>query len=109
MFVRKKYELTNEIITLEDGVVLHRIRALRSFGDVTKGDLGGWIEKEDNLSHNGKAWVYGNAKVYGNARVYDDGRVAGNACVYNNAKVYNNACVYNNAKAYGNAWVYDDA
>lgn len=50
----KKYELTNETITLKNGVVLHRIRALKSFGVVvTKGDLGGWIEKEDNLSHNG--------------------------------------------------------
>lgn len=105
----KKYELTNESITLEDGVVLHRIKALKSFGDITKGDLGGWIEKEDNLSHNGKAWVYGNAKVYGNARVYDDGRVAGNAKVYGNAWVCDNAWVHDMAWVYDNAIVYDDA
>ena len=105
----KKYELMDETITLKNGVVLHRIRALKSFANVTKGDLGGWIEKEDNLSHNDNAWVCGNAKVYGNAIVYDDARVYGNACVYDNARVYGNACVYDNAKVYGNAIVYNDA
>lgn len=64
----KKYELTEE--TKEyNGVMLHRIKAIKSFGDVKAGDLGGWIEKEENLSHEENAWVYGDAKVYGNARV----------------------------------------
>ena len=48
----KKYKLTKRTKLL-DGHILHRIQALKNFGDVKKGDLGGWIEKEGNLSHNG--------------------------------------------------------
>lgn len=66
--MNKKYELTDE--TQEwNGRTLHRIRALADFGDVKAGELGGWIEKEENLSHNGNAWVYGDAWVCGDAQV----------------------------------------
>ena len=43
----KKYELTSETKVI-NGVKLHRIKALISFGDVKNGDLGGWIESEQN-------------------------------------------------------------
>ena len=69
--MEKKYKLTEE--TKEwCGRTLHRIEALKDFGDVKAGDKGGWIEKEENLSHQGDAWVYGNAQVSGNAKVYDN-------------------------------------
>ena len=83
----KKYELTNETKTLAGGTVLHRIRALRDiprFG-VKAGELGGFVEEENNLSQDGIAWVYDNAEASGNAKVY------GNAEVYGNAKVYGDA------------------
>ena len=48
---------------------LHRIRAVAEFGLVKIGDLGGWIEKEENLSHEGKAWVWGNAEVFSASHV----------------------------------------
>ena len=98
----KKFELTtNTKIFL--GRKLFQIKALVSFGNVEAGELGGYIEKEENLSHNGNAWVYGNAKVCGDAWVY------GNAEVYGDAKVYGNAEVYGDAKVCGDAWVYGDA
>lgn len=78
----KKYELTEETFTVF-GKTLYRIRAVRDFGSVKTGEFGGYIEKEENLSHFGDAWVYGNAKVYG------DARVSGNALVYGNAEVFN--------------------
>lgn len=65
----KKFELTSETIVNALGVTLFRIKAtvdIDRFG-VKKGDLGGFIEKEDNLS--GNAWVYDNARVSGDARV----------------------------------------
>ena len=65
----KKYEMTNESIEFI-GVKLFRIRALQDFRDVKAGDLGGYIEKEDNLSQYDYCWVYGNARVYGDAEVY---------------------------------------
>ena len=75
----KKFELTAEFVTNVFGKKLFRIKALVAFGNVEKGELGGFIEKEDNLSHDGDAWVYGNARVYGNAQVSGNARVSGNA------------------------------
>ena len=87
----KKYEFTGETKTvplLFGDVTLHRIQAITSFANVVAGELGGWIEKEENLSHKGGAWVCGNACVYGNARVCGDACVYGNACVCGNAEVF---------------------
>jgi hypothetical protein len=111
----KKFELTAEFVTNVFGKKLFRIKALVAFGNVEKGELGGFIEKEDNLSHDGDAWVYGNAqvsgdaRVYGNAQVFGNARVSGNAQVFGNARVSGNARVYGNAQVYGNAWVYGNA
>lgn len=58
---------------------LFRIKALISFGNVRVGDVGGYIEKEENLSQSGNAWVSGNAEVFGNARVSGDAEVSSNA------------------------------
>ena len=104
----KKYELTAEFIE-KWGKKLFRIKALISFGSVEAGELGGYVEKEDNLAQDGDAWVYGNAEVYGNARVCDDAWVYGNARVYDDAWVYGDARVYGNAEVYGDARVYGNA
>ena len=104
----KKYELTAEFIE-QWGKKLFRIKALISFGSVEAGELGGYVEKEDNLAQDGDAWVCDDAWVYGNARVCDDARVYGNARVCGNARVYGDAEVYGNAWVYGNARVYGDA
>ena len=87
----KKFELTAEFVTNVFGKKLFRIKALVAFGYVEKGELGGFIEKEDNLSHSGNAWVYGDACVSGNARVSDNAQVYGNALVSGDAQVYGNA------------------
>ena len=77
-----KYELTDETKNF-CGITLHRIRALRDIpsAGVKSGDLGGWIEKESNLSKYGGAWVYGGALVYGGAWVCGDAEVCGDAKV----------------------------
>lgn len=93
----KKYELNDDTITLMNGRKLYRIRALKDFSDVEKGDFGGYVEKEENLSHGDDCWVYGNARVFGDARVFD------NARAYNNARVCGNAEVCGNARVCGNA------
>ena len=104
----KKYELTSETKVFL-GKTLYRIKALVQFGNVNAGDLGGWIEKEENLSQSGNARVYGDARVYGNAWVYGDARVSGNAWVYGDARVSGNAEVSGNARVSGDARVYGDA
>ena len=116
----KKYILTKETKELF-GVTLYRIEAARDFSGVKKGDKGGWIEGEKNLSHegdavvSGNAWVSGDAVVSGDARVYGNAWVSGNALVCGDAKVCGNALVCGDAKVsdyakvYGNALVCGDA
>ena len=110
----KKFELTSEFVTFL-GKKLFRIKALISFGNVEEGELGGYVEKEENLSNNGDAWVCGDAWVSGDARVCGNAWVCGNARVYGNAEVSGDAWVCGNARVYGdarvcgNARVYGDA
>lgn len=63
----KKFELTTEFVTSIFGKKLFRIKALVAFGNVEKGELGGFVEKEENLSQKGNAKVSGNAVVSGDA------------------------------------------
>ncbi|MCI6384021.1 MAG: hypothetical protein MR845_03455 [Subdoligranulum variabile] len=93
----KKFELTAEFVTNVFGKKLFRVKALVAFGNVEKGELGGFIEKEDNLSHAGNAWVSDDACVIDNACVSDDALVSGNALVRGNARVSGNAWVSDNA------------
>ena len=107
--MNKKFELLLDDTITIFGIRLFRIKALISFGSVEEGEIGGYVEKEDNLSSSGNAWVSGDARVYGNARVSGDAEVYGNARVYGDARVSGNAEVYGNAWVYGNARVYGDA
>ena len=90
--MNKKYELTDETIN-HYGVVLHRIKALRSFSDVEAGDLGGYIQSEDNLSHEGDCWIFDNAIVRDEAKVFDNAIICRNAIIRGNANIYNKAIV----------------
>jgi hypothetical protein len=103
-----KYKLT-DVTKTHFGVKLFQIEALVSFGLVKKGDKGGWIEKEENLSKERNAWVSGDALVFGNALVSGDAWVFGNAEVSGDAWVFGNAEVSGNALVSGNAWVYGNA
>ena len=93
----EKYEFTGEELKV-GGRVLRRIRAVRAFGGVQAGEVGGWIEKEGNLSHEGMCWVYDSAWVYGSAGVYGSARVSGEARVYGSARVYDSAWVSGEAR-----------
>ena len=76
-----KYEFTGET-KIVYGRTLRRIKAIVAIGEtVDPGEIGGWIENENNLSVSGDAWVYDDAMVYGNAKVYGDAEVYGDASV----------------------------
>ena len=102
----KKYELIPSDI---EG--LFRIKALKDFNNVKKGDIGGYIQSENNLSQLDECWIYDdavvrdNAKVYGDAKVYDEVIVMGNAEVCDNVQIYDNAFVLDNAQVCDNAVV----
>ena len=102
--MEKKYKTK-----LDPKTGLLRIIALRRFSDVRKGEEGGLIEKEENLSQEGDCWVYRDAEVFGEAEVYDDACIAGNARVYDNAKVFGKARVWEYSCVGGEAEVFGDA
>ena len=89
--INSKYEILEDDTVWLGTLKAHRIRALRDFGDVKEGDLGGYVESYMNLSHFGTAWIYpfasawnqarvmGNAKVKGTSRLSDFAHVGGDA------------------------------
>ena len=93
----KHFKLRKDLSIEINGRKLFRIEATENLSkhNVKKGDLGGYVEKESNLS--GEAWVSGEAEVSGEARV------SGNAFVYGDKiektndliNITSNTCSYN--------------
>jgi len=121
-----KYKLSD--ITKEwEGHTLYRIRAVRDFGFVRAGTLGGWVESEINLSQEGNCWIYNDAIVCDKARVKDDAyvfqsgivkdearvedwsQVWGHAVVGDIAVLRGNSQINNNVRLYDSAIMTDDA
>ena len=101
-----KYELVkDDFIIVEDDIKLYRIKALKSFSHIERGQLGGYIESEYNLSQQGNCWVYGNAMVYDDATVRDNSSVHDNAIVKNNADVGGNVRIGDKARIFDNAYI----
>lgn len=106
-----KYKMTDNTLVV-DGRVLHQIVALKDFGMIKKGDLGGWIEDYSNLSQEGRVWIADNACVYASARVIqnafvcNNARIAGTALVAGDAFIGGNAYVCEETCVCGNAYVY---
>ncbi|MCF0115529.1 MAG: hypothetical protein HUJ56_09260, partial [Erysipelotrichaceae bacterium] len=115
IFMKKKFELVQDQSIVWRGRTLYRIRALRTIGVVKKGDLGGYVEKEDNLSHEGLSWIYKDAKVYedalvcDSAEVFDNAEVFGEATINEFSRVYHSAKVYDKVRMLDHSFVYDNA
>ena len=121
----KKYELVPDQQIILAGTTLYRIQALKDFGNVKAGSLGGFVASERNLSQRGDCWVadgaqvydeavvsddaqiYGRGRVYGHGRVGDRGQVLGNGQVFENGWVFKNGLVFDNAMVFGAAQVRD--
>ena len=82
---------------------LRRIVACKNFGSVRVGDVGGYVEFKDNLSHDGSCWIGDDAEVSGNAVVYED------AQVYEKARVWGAVHIYGQARVHGNCLVSGDS
>lgn len=108
----KKYEIINEERRYTgSGHYANRIRALRDIPryHVKKGDLGGFIWQEGNLSHDGDCWVGNEAVVDDNARVEGDALVRDKANVRYLAVVSGKAEVSGFSKISGKAHILDNA
>lgn len=100
-----KYEIlsdeVHEVITQgEPSRKVYRIRASRDFGTIKAGELGGFIESEANLDHDGYCWVSDDAVVCGSSRVRDNAWVGGDAIV-RNGYINHDGKVLDNAEVYG--------
>ena len=108
----KKYEITN-IRYDHFGEILYRIRALRDFGDVKAGQLGGYIQAERNLAHEGNCWIY-NALVYHDAVVKGNAKAKGgwiwNRAVLRQEAIADDGCFIScDAECFGQATIKDTA
>lgn len=128
---RRKIEETGrlyELLTSPENTIevhgrkLHRIRALCNVrADVSAGDIGGYIEKYDNLlcSDDSRCWVYGNAKVFSGAVVQDratvhdkaivcaSSKISGSARISGHALVHKSVYITDNVEVYGGIIRYD--
>ena len=84
----QKYKLIEE-----PGTHLKRIVALRNFEYIFRGQRGGLIEGEHNLSHKGNCWVDYNGKVYGQAHVKQDAVVSNYVEVCGRARIEDNSYI----------------
>ena len=91
----KNWKIRKDLSIEVCGHKLFRIECTQDFKEIKAGNLGGYIEKDENLDDD--AWVCGSARVYGSARVCGS------------ARVYDDACVCGSARVYGSARVCDDA
>ncbi len=114
--MEKKFELVKEDSIVVEGRTLYRIRALKNVVEaddgtyaVKKGTLGGYVQKEENLSHEGNCWVFDKAKVFDDARALDDSFITDESMVFGNAVVKDKAITCNQSKVYGFAIVKDSS
>ena len=95
--MNKKYELVENDTKIYALRKLYRIKSLISFSCngylIIEGDLGGYIEKEDNLSQDGNCWIFSDSVVFDNARINDNAIIKGHSVVQDNAKVFGNALI----------------
>lgn len=101
----KKYELVPDRQIIVAGTALYRIRALKDFGNVKAGDLGGFVRSEDNLSQLGNCWVGDEAQAYDQAVISDDAQILGRGRVYGHGRVSDRGLVLGNAQVFENGWV----
>ena len=100
-----KYELVN----YDPRFNLYRIRALKDFSDVSKGDLGGWVSNEHNLSQEGDCWIYGYGVVSNTSIVTGDSTlhyaiVSGDSAIHDSTirnSTIRNSAVRNSAVTQG--------
>jgi UDP-3-O-[3-hydroxymyristoyl] glucosamine N-acyltransferase len=107
----KKYEVLKDRWDIADGDTLYRIRALRDFGTVKAGDLGGLVSGEHNLSQVGDCWIHDpaiacdNSVVKDDALLFDKSRLRGFAVVHGKAQIRGDAEISGVAMVGGSAVV----
>ena len=101
--MEKKYEITDETHPVYQKC--RRIRALIDIPEigVKAGDLGGFVESEENLSQTGNCWIFDSAIAMDNAWVMDNSQMYGDSQIWDNAKMHGDSQIWDNAKMHGDS------
>lgn len=119
-----KYCLTSESKNMY-GIRMFRIQAKKTFEchgiAVFAGELGGWVESENNLSQDGSCWIFDNATAYeqsvvsgnammtGNSQAYGHSSVSENSVLTDRSKIFERASIYGNAEMTGDTCAFGQA
>lgn len=122
MPTNNKYTIRTDMSKSFGNYTLYRVQSLRQIRPLSyttnpyeglvipAGTIGGWIQKQYNLSIQDECWVGEQAMVFGNARVRQSSYVGGNACIYGAANIRGHSNIRDHAQIFGNAQIgdYDD-
>ena len=78
--MNKKFDLTNQkyiILPTGSAVTCRQVLALKDFGDIRAGELGGWVEQGSNLSQEGNCWIGPSVVLTGDTRVTGNAALTG--------------------------------
>lgn len=109
-----KYRLLLSDRCIIDGVTLYRIQALKDFGDVKAGDLGGYIADSSQLSQNGNCWIYSKSNKLVSGRVTEnaiinslgsnrDSIINGDVFISGNSKILNDVDIFGSVDIRGDS------
>lgn len=99
----KKYEILKDDYRLIGDTKIYRIRLLVD-GVVPlarKGDLGGFVQSEDNLDQEGTCWLYNNAIAMECARVCENAKLYDYSIIFEYARAKGNAIMKNYSRVFG--------
>lgn len=99
--MERKYKILTDETKEWYGRTLYRIQAVRNFGNIRKGDKGGWIENESNLSHLGLSWVNDEAKVFNKGNLFEDAQLFDNSQLFDDSDVFGTVHVYGKSEIHG--------
>lgn len=113
----KKFTLSDiyKYVTIDRRKIkVRRIIANKNFESeqgimIKKGELGGWVEYEGNLSEYDKCWIFEESIVCDNGQVCDNATVCQDSIVCGNAVIIDNAVICRGSLIFGNAIIEDDA
>ena len=110
---RKKVEEHTPKFTVKREGCHFRLVALREFWChdkyIKRGEQGGLVDNELNLSQEGSCWITKDACVYGNARVYGDALITDKAIVCADAVVMDNAVIRDDCQVCGKSIIRGNA
>jgi UDP-3-O-[3-hydroxymyristoyl] glucosamine N-acyltransferase len=109
MIFRRKYTRIKQWNYLPDGRKVQRIQAVRSFGTIKQGTIGGFIEEDENLSHYGNCWIADNAIAAGESRVRQNALLKNRARIDDRVLVSDSSTIQEEAVLRDDVFVYGNA